>query len=191
MAITKKILAKVTKAASKPSLKPKKSVLKKLVDESSSSEGSDVGEFNEQEDLTGSDLDMDENSSEDSEDEEEDDVTEEALERMMKLLGDVDPDELAALEAEMINAQGSDEDEDESEGEYDDEDLESEGGEYVEGAENEVFIDLDAESSVEGMDDEEEDEEEGELEFEDLDEVDGDVVPVERTTVNDKVRTHS
>ncbi|GAA5845526.1 hypothetical protein JCM9279_003062 [Rhodotorula babjevae] len=78
--------------------------------------------------LQGDDLDMDsgaeldgESGDEDDEDsdEEEDDVTEEALERMMKLLGPVDAAELGLLDGE-DEEEGSDDDEEES-GEDDEE----------------------------------------------------------------------
>lgn len=105
-------------------------------------------------DSSDSDLNLLDAGSDDEEDseseEEEEDVTEEALERMMELLGDdVDPDELEELENRM------DQDEDESE--------EEEGEDMIEVEDEEAL-------------------------YEDLNEDDAaDVVPVEKTTVNDKV----
>lgn len=134
---------------------------KPLPDESSDEEGSDAELLLQAED-------DDESSSDESED-----VTEEALERMMTLLGDVDAQELGL---------GGEDDEDEESGDEDEE----------EGSDDEMN-----EEEIEkmlmqgGSDDEDEDEQDDdeEVEYENLSaDEDGDIVPVERTTVNDKVR---
>ncbi|BGP32262.1 rRNA-processing protein EBP2 [Rhodotorula toruloides] len=92
----------------------------------------------------------------DSEDE-EDDVTEEAFERMMKLLGPVDAAELGLLDGEGEEEEESDEEEEEGSNEED--------------AEEAAGQDEDVELRP----------------YEELDEADPDVAPVEKNTVNDKV----
>lgn len=154
MAITKKILAKAKARPSAATASTKK-VSKPLPDESSDSE-SDAQDLQDQESA-------EEESGDSENEEEEDDVTEEALQRMMELLGDVDPEELALLEAEAAAESGSegeegqDQDDDEDE---DDEDM--------------YNLEDGSDAEEEGM-------------YEDLQEEDTDITPVERTTVNDKV----
>lgn len=143
-------------------------------------QGEDV-EMDEGVALEGEDDSDEDDDSDDDDDEEEDDVTEEALERMMKvraalaqstcrprltslsraqLLGPVDAAELGLLDGE-DEEEGSD---DEEEGSEDDEEGEEE----------------------------EEEAEDAELKpYEELDEVDPDVAPVEKNVTNDKVRHRS
>lgn len=135
------MLHKGKKAATTPSLPTKQAQQSKpLPDEESSSDDDSAQE---------QELDDDEGDSSSGESE---DVTEEALERMMNLLGDVDAEELGLVDGE------------EEEGDEDD---------------DEVLMQ---------SDDEEEEQVDEEEPYENLSaDEDGDIVPVERTTVNDKV----
>ncbi|SCZ88360.1 BZ3500_MvSof-1268-A1-R1_Chr2-1g04359 [Microbotryum saponariae] len=104
----------------------------------------------------------DEDDDEDSE-EEKDDITEEGWNKMMELLGDVDPAELG------LDVEG------------DEDDQEEEGDEFIEGEEDDEDEDEDDEED-------EEDSDEGEEKlYEDLDDEevgdDADLVPVERETL--------
>lgn len=131
----------------------------------SSEEGDDVVLSLEDDNEGEEDLEMQPLSGEEDSDEsasgsedESDDVTPEAMERMMKLLGEVDAAELGLLP----EGGQDDDDEDESEeGEDDDDDEDEEQGEEPEG------------------------EESAEL-YEELEELDTDIVPVEKNTTNDK-----
>ncbi|TNY18288.1 eukaryotic rRNA processing protein EBP2-domain-containing protein [Rhodotorula diobovata] len=100
-------------------------------------QGEDV-EMDEGVALEGEDDSDEDDDSDDDDDEEEDDVTEEALERMMKLLGPVDAAELGLLDAE-DEEEGSD---DEEEGSEDDEEREEEE-EEAEDAELKPYEELD------------------------------------------------
>lgn len=138
---------------------PQPTKQKPLPDESSD-EGSDAEELAQ--------LDADSQDEDDSSSDESEDVTEEALERMMNLLGDVDAEELGLLQSGDELEEGAEgESEDEQEGSDDDADEEDD--------DEEVMMQSDDEAEAEEL-------------YEDLEaEEDGDVVPVERTTVNDKV----
>ncbi|KAK4051067.1 rRNA-processing protein EBP2 [Microbotryomycetes sp. JL221] len=125
---------------------------------------------------------------------ESDDVTEEALERMMKLLGDVDAKELGLLATDDDESGGEDDEVDSDDDDHDDDDDDDDDGE----ADDEELVA--ASTAEESSDDGEQDEEEGDgdedettllrqLGSNDEDETEStrNVVPLQRTAVNDKV----
>ncbi|GEM09760.1 rRNA processing protein [Rhodotorula toruloides] len=118
----------------------------------------DSGEEDEALDPMGGESSSEGEEGESESEEEEDDVTEEAFERMMKLLGPVDAAELGLLDGEDEEEEGSDDEEEEGSDEEDEED---------EAAGQDEEIELKP--------------------YEELDEEDPDVAPVEKNTVNDKV----
>ncbi|ORY81742.1 eukaryotic rRNA processing protein EBP2-domain-containing protein [Leucosporidium creatinivorum] len=170
--VQKKMLTKSKKAAKAPQPALKASKSKPLPDESSDEEGSDA------EVLLQADDDDDEDEDDESSSDESEDVTEEALERMMTLLGDVDAEQLGLGGEDDEDEEEQSGDEDEQEGSDDDDDDEM----------NEEEIEKML--MQQGSDDDEEqeqDDDEEDIEYENLSaDEDGDIVPVERTTVNDK-----
>ncbi|KAK4702588.1 rRNA-processing protein EBP2, partial [Phenoliferia sp. Uapishka_3] len=158
MSSSRQILKKATKVANRPTQSKSKAPAGKPLKDESSDEESDDGFQTDDQSESDDESGTEGDDDDEDEDSEEDDITPEALAKLRELLADVDPAELALLEEAM---EGEDDDEEES------------GSEGEDGDEQDETMEAGSEDD--------------EIEFEDHEEEDGDIIPVERTTVNDKV----